>query len=221
VLNGYQIEQYEQTSLPIGLPRADRVHRPLRQHGAADRLGVVPRRQFRPDLVAHREPWKSPASKASPPIAPPCPTPAPRSRARCAAPPTMTSREIPTCATAQPCRRALLSRPSRPWMLYQIQADSFPRGAFANGKGEMFSQTVDWEDGRRAEPVATSQDRSVILPVPEQAHHHRRKRQAALGEQARRAAIFMVSNEEVRTWRLLPQHELRMRQRDGRIEVSK
>jgi hypothetical protein len=35
----------------------------------------------------------------------------------------------------------------------------------------MFSQTIDWEDGRRAKPFATSQDRSVILPVPEQAHH--------------------------------------------------
>jgi hypothetical protein len=38
-----------------------------------------------------------------------------------------------------------------PWTWYQIQADSFASGAFATGTGEMFSQTINREDGRRAE----------------------------------------------------------------------
>ena len=35
--------------------------------------------------------------------------------------------------------------------------DGFARGALANGTGEMFWQTINGEDGWRAEPVATSQ----------------------------------------------------------------
>jgi hypothetical protein len=103
----------------------------------------------------------------------------------------MTSREIPPAPPPSLVGVHAYLGYLAPWMMYQIQADSFARGAFANGTGEMFSQTINWEDGQRAEPVATSQDRSVSLPVLEQAHHHRRKRKAARGEHARRAAIFM------------------------------
>jgi hypothetical protein len=76
-------------------------------------------------------------------------------------------------------------------MMYQIQADSFARGAFANGTGESFRKPSIGKMAGARKPVATSQDRSVSLPVLEQVHHHRRKRKAARGEHARRAAIFM------------------------------
>jgi hypothetical protein len=79
-------------------------------------------------------------------------------------PPPMMSREIPPPPPSLVGVHAYLGYPA-PWMMYQIQADSFARGAFANGTGEMFSQTINWEAGRRAEPVAPSQDRSVSLPA--------------------------------------------------------
>jgi hypothetical protein len=54
----------------------------------------------------------------------------------------------PDCAAAQPpCLIGVFGYLGYPtaWMMYQLQADAFAHGAFVSGTGEMFSQTVNWE----------------------------------------------------------------------------
>jgi len=54
----------------------------------------------------------------------------------------------PDCATAQPpCLIGVFGYLGYPtaWMMFQLQGDAVAHGAFVNGTGEMFSQTVNWE----------------------------------------------------------------------------
>jgi len=54
----------------------------------------------------------------------------------------------PDCATAQPpCLIGVFGYLGYPtaWMMDQLQGDAVAHGAFVNGTGEMFSQTVNWE----------------------------------------------------------------------------
>jgi hypothetical protein len=54
----------------------------------------------------------------------------------------------PDCKTAvQPCINGVYGYLGYPtaWMMYQLQNDNYAHGAFVNGSGEMFSQTLNWE----------------------------------------------------------------------------